>query len=274
MGGPGQHPCMALTFPKVRLLGSEHRDLTQVRFTPESTDFPTPLSPVPLPSCLEEDPAPSEGSEATDRRARPDRGPPRPSPPLVRSLPSLRPFPTILWALAVSLRKALDSRRARSWEKWRLSTRRLPEYTWLTVTSALYPAREETNKVSRGSLRSPRRLLLPPEPSAQRPASRASEAPPPSSSLPRTTSRRVVRFVRRQGGKKPIDGWRPEGSQAEARTQESVQDTDHTKARGPAWPRRSGLRVSASVHPSLRRSHSPGSLAPFIHSFIHSANGT
>lgn len=192
MGGPGQHPCTALTFPKVRLLGSEHRDLTQVRFTPESTDFPTPLSPVPLPSCLEEDPAPSEGSEATDRRARPDRGPPRPSPPLVRSLPSLRPFPTILWALAVSLRKALDSRRARSWEKWRLSTRRLPEYTWLTVTSALYPAREETNKVSRGSLRSPRRLLLPPEPSAQRPASRASEAPPPSSSLPRTTSRRPV----------------------------------------------------------------------------------
>lgn len=42
MGGPGQHPCTTLTSPKVRLLGSDHRDLTQVRFTPESTDFPTP----------------------------------------------------------------------------------------------------------------------------------------------------------------------------------------------------------------------------------------
>lgn len=56
--------------------------------------------------------------------------------------PAFPPLLTIFWALAVSLRKAPDSRRARSWEKWRLSTRRLPEYTWLMVTSVLYPGQK------------------------------------------------------------------------------------------------------------------------------------
>lgn len=111
-----------------------------------------------------------------------------PTPPHpVHPLPSPQPFPTIFWALAVSLRKALDSRRARSWEKWRLSTRRLPEYTWLTVTSALYPAQDATDKVNQGGLRgrllSSRGLLLSPRPTAQPPASGTSEAPSSSSSL-------------------------------------------------------------------------------------------
>lgn len=204
MGGPGQHPCTTLTSPKVRLLGSDHRDLTQVRFTPESTDFPTPPSYVPLPSCLEQDPAPSEGSEATDRWARPDRGPLSPSPPLVRSLPSLQPFPTILWALAVSLRKALDSRRARSWEKWRLSTRRLPEYTWLTVTSALYPAREEPTRSAEGASGLPDAFSCHPNPQL---SGRHPGPPRPLRRHHHCRGRSIVRFVRRQGGKKPIDGW-------------------------------------------------------------------
>lgn len=67
---------------------------------------------------------------------------PLPSHPPAFSPPAFLTPPTIFWALAVSLRKAPDSRRARSWEKWRLSTRKLPEYTWLTVTSALYPGQK------------------------------------------------------------------------------------------------------------------------------------
>lgn len=81
---------------------------------------------------------PSKHSLQNDGQTLQTHPPTSPPPP-----PAFPPLLTIFWALAVSLRKAPDSRRARSWEKWRLSTRRLPEYTWLMVTSVLYPGQKE-----------------------------------------------------------------------------------------------------------------------------------
>lgn len=122
--------------------------------TPESTSLPATRCRDPF----HRGPCSQRVLRMDGPRARGDQALPLPSHPTALPAPPSRPspprpetLPTICWALAVSLRKAPDSRLARSWEKWRLSTRRLPEYTWLTVASALYPGQEEASRLTQGA---------------------------------------------------------------------------------------------------------------------------